>query len=135
MSHHPQILSPREWSVWDRLKARRFPRRKATFPLAARLGELMEQRFGALIICGACAVKYGDALRRFAYVRHPDMKVQGNLCDGCETVAPGQTPLWFKEEHRYPTTQEHAIQAARFGVRGAPHLYDATRRRAFACSR
>ena len=132
MSHHPQILVARTWSVVDKLLAKKMPRRRATFPLAARLGELMERRFGALIICGSCAVKYGDALRRWAYVRHPDMKVQGNLCDGCEQVSPGQTPLWFKEERRYPTQTDYARQSARFGVRGAPHLYDATRRRASA---
>ncbi len=134
MSHHPLILVPRPWTAWDRLKARAMPRRRATFPLAARLGELMEKRFGALIICGSCAVKYGDALRRFAYVRHPDMKVQGNACDGCERVPPGQTPLWFREEHQYPTQQQYADESARFGIRSAPHAYDG-RRRVAVCSR
>jgi hypothetical protein len=132
VSHHPLILVPRPWSAMDTL--RRFGRRKATIPAASWLGELMEQRFGALILCGPCVVKYGDALRRFAYVRHPDMKVQGNVCDACKTVPPGPIALWFKEEHRPPTQNEYAAQSARAGIRSAPHAYDATRRR-FACSR
>ena len=40
------ILVPRRWTTWERLKARAMPRRRATFPLAARLGELMESALG-----------------------------------------------------------------------------------------
>jgi len=129
---HPLNLIPRRWRPRDMLP--RFPRRAPTVPAASWLGELMEKRFGALILCGPCVVKYGDAIRRFAYVRHPDMKVQGNACDACKQVPPGQIALWFKEEHRYPTQQDYADQSARAGIRSAPHAYDG-QRRVLACSR
>lgn len=118
------------WTTRDRLLARRFPARKATLLPSVWVEELMAKRFGALIICQPCAWKYGDGITRWGYVRHPDMKVQGNPCDFCKQVYD-VTPLWFKEEHRYPTRQEHADQSERYGIRGAPHLYD---RRA-ACTR
>lgn len=129
---HPLILVPRaHWRSIDKLLALRFPRRKATVPAASWLGELMEQRFGALILCPGCAFRYADALRRFAYVRHPDMKARGNACDACKRVPPGPVALWFKEEHRPPTQQEYADRSARTGLRSAPHAYD-SRRRVFA---
>lgn len=131
---HPLILIPRTWRTVDRLLARRFPRRRATVPPASWLGELMEKRFGALILCAGCALKYGDAIRRLAYARHPDMKATGNACDACKRMHTEPLALWFKEEHRYPTAQEHADQSRRFGIAGAPHLYDA-RRRVAACTR
>lgn len=122
MSHHPLILVPRRWRAFDRIP--RFPRRAPTVPPASWLGELMQKRFGALILCASCALRYRDAIQRLAYVRHPDMKVQGNACDACKRVHTEPLPLWFCEEHRYPTQQEHAERSARFGIRSAPHLYD-----------
>lgn len=126
---HALNLFPRAWRAIDRIP--RFPRRAPTVPPASWLGELMEQRFGALILDAHCAWKYRDATRRLGYVRHPDMKVQGNACDACKRVPTEPVALWFKEEHRYPTQQEHADQSARAGIRSAPHAYD-TRRRMFA---
>lgn len=128
---HPLTLIPRVWRAIDRIP--RFPRRAPTVPPASWLGELMEQRFGALILDAHCAWKYRDALTRLGYVRHHDMKVQGNACDACKRVATEPVPLWFKEEHRYPTQTEYVAQSDRVGIRGAPHVYDA-RRRVATCS-
>lgn len=127
---HALNLFPRAWRAIDRIP--RFPRRAPTVPPASWLGELMEQRFGALILDAHCAWKYRDAIRRLGYVRHPDMKAQGNACDACKRVPTEPVPLYFKEEHRYPTQTEFAEQSARAGIRSAPHAYDSGRRRIFA---
>lgn len=129
---HALNLVPRVWRAIDRIP--RFPRRAPTVPPASWLGELMEKRFGALILDAHCAWKYHDAIRRLGYVRHPDMKVQGNACDACKRVSSEPVPLYFKEEHRYPTQQQHADESARFGIRSAPQSYDG-RRRVAACFR
>ena len=129
---HPLNLLPRRWRPFDAIP--RFPRRAPTVPPASWLGELMEKRFGALILDAHCAWKYRDAIRRLGYVRHPDMKVQNNACDACKRVPSEPTPLYFKEERRYPTQQQYADESAQFGIRSAPHAYDA-RRRAAAWSR
>ena len=122
MSHHAQILVPKVWSALDRLA--RFPRRSPTVPAASWLGELMEKRFGALILDDGCAWRYRDAIRRLGYVRHPNMKAQGNACDACKQVPSMATPLFFKEERRPPTATQYAEQSARAGIRSAPHAYD-----------
>ena len=121
---HPLILVPRTWwSPMDKLRALVFPRRAPTVPPASWLGELMEKRFGCVFICERCKWRYGDAIQRLGYVRHPDNKAQGQLCDACKTYVP-LLAIWNKEEHRYPTAQEHAEQSRRFGIAGPPHLYD-----------
>lgn len=122
---HPLNIFPRTWSVRDRLA--RFPRRKATLLPAVWVDELMQQRFGCLMVCGTCAWKYREGLARHAYARHPDMKASGNACDFCKQVYDSMA-LWFAEEHRYPTRQQYADEQARAGIRGAPHLYDSRRR-------
>lgn len=119
---HPGVLVPQRWTIRDLLDAIRFPRRKATLLPSVWVDELMQKRFGTLIICRACARKYQEGIRRWAYVRHPDMKAR-NLCDFCQHLEPHPTSLWFKEEHRYPTREFHEQQAARtragFRDRGA----------------
>ena len=133
MSHDPQILVPKIWRAVDRL--RRFPRRRTpNFSAVSKVDELMQKRFGGLAICAGCAWRYRDAIRRWGYYRHPDIKFTGNVCDFCERMFD-ELPLWPKEEHPYPTRQQHATASARFGVRGAPHLYDVRERRAAACIR
>lgn len=112
MSHHPQILVLKRWTTRDLLEAVRFPRRKATVLPAPWVEELMAKRFGALIVCPGCAVKYRAGLRRWAYVAHPDMKTQGNSCDFCQGIPPQPIPLWFKEEHQYPTQADYARERA-----------------------
>lgn len=106
------ILVPQSWSVVDKLLARRFRGRKATVLPAPWVEELMAKRFGCLMICGPCAVKYRDGISRWGYARHADMKVQGNACDFCKQAQP-MMPLYFKEEHRYPTQADYAHQAER----------------------
>lgn len=115
---------PQKWSRRDLLATRQFPRRKATIPAASWVGELMEKRFRAIFVCGPCAVKYRDGLRRWGYVRHPDKAAQGNACDFCQRVAP-YLPIWFTEEDRAMTAQQLHDESRRYGVRtGALHLYD-----------
>jgi len=109
---HPGILIPKKWTIRDLLDAIRFPRRKATLLPSVWVDELMQKRFGTLIICRACARKYQDGIRRWGYVRHPDMKAR-NLCDFCQCMEPHPTALWFKEEHRYPTREFHERQVAK----------------------
>lgn len=110
--HYALNLCRRAWQRTDELLAQRFPARSPTIPPASWVDELMAKRFGALIVCGRCRVKYVDGLRRWGYVRHPDMKTQGNACDFCKTVDPYPVPLWLKEEHQYPSASEHARQSA-----------------------
>lgn len=108
---NPLNLIPRhDWKPRDLLP--QFPRRATTLLPSVWVEELMAKRFGALIICGPCSWKYADGIKRWCYVRHPDMKVQGNACDFCTKVPPGQTPLWFKEERQYPTQQDYAREQA-----------------------
>lgn len=121
------ILIKRKWTRAQRLSAWRFPQRKATIPPAAWVEELMAKRFGCLMICQRCAWKYGDGIRRWGYQRHADMKAAGNACDFCKQVAD-MLPLWFKEEHPYPTRQQHYDESERAGILGAPHLYDSRQR-------
>lgn len=102
----------RPWSFTDRLMAMKFAPRKATIPAASWVEELMAKRFGALIVCTACIRKYRDGLTRWAYVRHPDMKVQGNACDFCRGVESYPIALWFKEEHQYPSQADLARRRA-----------------------
>ena len=124
MSHALNLI-PRVWRAIDRIP--RFPRRRTpNFSAVSKVEELMQKRFGGLAVCGGCAWKYSDALRRWGYRRHPDIKFQGNACDFCERVF-ASLALWPKEEHPYPTRQEFADQSARFGIRGAPHAYDRSR--------
>jgi len=125
--HHPLNIFRRRWTTRDRLFARAFPRRKATLLPSVWVEELMAKRFGALMICQPCAWRYGDGMARWGYAKHPDMTVQGNACDFCKQVYD-RMPLWFREEHGYPTRQQHADESRRYGIVGAPHLYD--RRRA-----
>ena len=126
---HALNLFRRPWNRADRMLSMKFPRRTATIPPASWVEELMAKRFGALMICGACAVKYRDGISRWAYVRHPDMKAQGNACDFCKTVYD-VLPLWMKEEHQYPTRQQHHEDSLRSGVNSpTPHVFD---RRRFA---
>ncbi len=112
MSHHPQILVLRRWTIRDLLDAIRFPRRKTTVLPAVWVEELMVKRFGTLLVCASCVTKYRDGLRRWGYAAHPDMKAQGNACDFCQGIPSHPVPLWFKEEHRYPTTADYAREAA-----------------------
>lgn len=127
LSPYATNIFPRKWTWKDRLRL--FPQRKATVMPSAWVEELMAKRFGALIICGPCGIKYRDGIRRWGYFAHENMKAQGNACDFCKRVDPYPVPIWLKEEHRYPTATEHAEQSRRFGVAGAPHLYDRTRGR------
>lgn len=130
---HPLNIVRREWTIRDRLLARLFPRRTVNFGKVSKADELMQKRFGGLFICGVCAVRYRDGIRRWGYARHPDMSVKGNACDFCETVY-GWLPIWSPEERQYPTRQQHADESARAGIRSAPHAYDG-RRRVIACTR
>ena len=116
-------LFPQRWSGRDLLKSRLFPRRASTIPPASWAGELMEKRFRALFVCGSCAVKYREGLRRWAYVRNADKVAQGNACDFCHAVS-AYTPIWYTEEQRPPTLQHLADESRRYGIAGAPHLYD-----------
>ena len=109
---HPGVLIPKRWTIRDLLDAIRFPRRKTTLLPSVWVDELMQKRFGTLIICRACARKYQDGIRRWAYVRHPDMKAR-NLCDFCQQMELYPTSLWFKEEHQYPTREFHERQVSR----------------------
>lgn len=125
--HHPLNLFPRPWTLKDRLAASIFPRRKATVLPSVWVEELMAKRFGALMICQPCEWKYRDGIRRWGYAKHPDMKAAGNACDFCKQVRDW-LPLWMKEEHRYPTRQDHYDQSQRYGINTAqPHLFDRRR--------
>ena len=123
---HPLNLIPRVWRAIDRIP--RFPRQRTpNFSIASKVEELMAKRFGGLAVCGHCAWRYRDALRRWGYSRHPDITFQGNACDFCEQVFVSLA-LWPKEEHPYPTQQQLADESARAGLRSAPHAYDGRRR-------
>lgn len=106
-------LIRRQWRLVDRLKALRFVGRRATIPPASWVDELLQRRFGAAIICPACAWKYRDGLQRLGYAPHPDNKACGNACDFCKTIPPHPVPIWQPEERRYPSLLQLAQARAR----------------------
>lgn len=106
-----QILVARTWRTVDKVLAARAPRRKAHMLPAPWVDELMGKRFGCLMICGGCAWKYGDALRRHGYARHGEMKAAGAACDFCK-ASFGQLPLFFAEEKRAALSTTRAEQDA-----------------------
>jgi hypothetical protein len=124
------IIVARSWRLIDQVLAQRAPRRKATLLPAPWVGELMQQRFGCLMVCGSCEWRYRDALRRFAYVRHPEMKATGVACDFCKQAFE-QLPMFFAEEKRGAMTTTRAEEARlRQGSAGLPpDLFTAMPRR------
>ena len=93
------ILAPRVWRTIDRVLAAKFPRRKPTIPPASWLGELMERRMGAVILCHSCLWNYGDAVARFGYAKHPEIRSKGGRCDGCQR-SYDLLPVLIAEEKR-----------------------------------
>ena len=106
-----EIIVTRSWSLIDKVLAQRAPRRKATLLPAPWVGELMQKRFGCLMVCQPCTWKYGDAIKRFGYAKHPEMKATGAPCDFCKTPYD-QLPMFFAEEKRAALTTTRAEQAA-----------------------
>lgn len=123
------ILLPRAWSRANRVLALRFPRRKAALPPASWVGELMEQRFACLMICQPCTWKYGDALRRFGYAQHPEMKAAGVPCDFCKHTYD-LVPMFFAEEKRAALSSTRAEQSElrRSAASMPPDLFGRPRR-------
>lgn len=93
------IIVPRAWRTIDKVKSQLFPRRKATIPPAAWIGELMERRMGAVILCQPCIWKYGDWIKRLGYAKHPDIRSKGGRCDGCKQ-SYDLLPVLIAEEKR-----------------------------------
>lgn len=109
---HALNLVPQRWTLWDRLQSLAYTWKPSTLP-AVRVDELFSLRHHAVFICAHCALRYRDGIRRHAYVRHPDMKVQGNPCDFCREVKSQPIPIWFREESvgNYPTLNESTRMA------------------------
>ena len=92
------ILVPRtDWSFRQILESFRHPGRKATKLPVPYVEELMEKRFGCLLICPTCARKYADGIKRYGYRAVPHVTAKGGACDFCKTVNV-ITQAWSAEE-------------------------------------
>lgn len=112
------ILAPRQWSMWDRLRAARHPGRPLGLLPAPWVDTFLQQRFACLIACPPCTWKYGDAFRRFGYRRDPEFVGIGR-CDFCKSEER-TLRLYFAEEK---FARLRSTAAARHGefLGGATH--------------
>jgi hypothetical protein len=116
----------RPWGIRDLLDSIRFPRRRSLLP-AIWVDELMQKRFGTLLVCSTCEVKYREGLNRWAYAPHANMRgTQDTGCDFCHKDV--NMRMWHKEEHRYRTADE----IARAVWHSATRQFQDTRRVPFA---
>lgn len=96
---HPLILVPRgRWSPREVLETLRFKPKRIAVPW---VDELLNKRFGCVIVCQPCAWKYGDALKRHSYRRDPEFLAEAR-CDfsgrpgGC--LGAGRHWMYYAEE-------------------------------------
>lgn len=88
---HAQILTPRAWTVRDRLKALEHPGRRTTGAQSAASWVLdLSDLKKVILLCGICRTKFNPRKHRYRrfYVPDPTSKTDGyrhnGVCDACK---------------------------------------------------
>ena len=94
------ILSPQQWTTFDRLKARMFSGRKRGTLSGSLISDMVEME-KALVLCGTCQGKFDWRHHGYYSVWRYEHEPVIGACDGCKIQITGNDGrLFIHEAHR-----------------------------------